>query len=86
MSNCKKCGKTLSWPTYTCKFCGEKFCSKSCQMPEEHDCYFLKLVKELTRKGFVLKAEEISKLGKILTENPELKNDIPKLKELMNTD
>lgn len=35
MAECSKCGK--SDLTFTCKYCGEKFCSEH-RLPENHDC------------------------------------------------
>jgi len=35
MAECSKCGeKSMS---FTCRYCGEKFCSKH-RLPEKHDC------------------------------------------------
>jgi hypothetical protein len=35
MAECSKCGKTAM--TFTCRYCGEKFCSEH-RLPENHDC------------------------------------------------
>jgi len=35
MAECSKCGDEAM--TFTCKYCGEKFCSKH-RLPENHDC------------------------------------------------
>ncbi len=35
MAECSKCGKEAM--TFTCKYCGKKFCSKH-RLPENHDC------------------------------------------------
>lgn len=35
MAECSKCGDDAM--TFTCKYCGEKFCSKH-RLPENHDC------------------------------------------------
>lgn len=36
VAECSECGEQVSMP-FTCKFCGEKFCS-SHRLPENHDC------------------------------------------------
>lgn len=41
---CDQCGSNLAGLPYTCKLCGENFCSKH-RLPESHDCQQLKIEK-----------------------------------------
>lgn len=62
-SNCAKCNKELTWPTYKCKFCNQIFCSKDCQFPENHGCAGLKYLQKETRVGFKLSLAKMREKG-----------------------
>jgi hypothetical protein len=52
MPNCEICGE-YDYFKYECQFCRRILCMKH-HLPEEHNCYALKILKEKCRDGGVL--------------------------------
>lgn len=52
MAECSKCGEEVSMP-FTCKFCGEKFCSDH-RLPENHECSKMKKYLEAERRETII--------------------------------
>jgi predicted nucleic acid binding AN1-type Zn finger protein len=63
MPNCEICGE-YDYFKYECQFCKKNFCVKH-QLPEEHNCQGLKILKEECRDGFKLSASLMKEKGYI---------------------
>ncbi len=79
MVKCSQCGKKLSIDYFTCKFCGETFCSEH-RLPESHNCPGLSDYKN----------KQWKQTKKALKDYPEMKRSGPvpfkRLKELWSSD